>query len=132
MDYFELFQENPGLFFLAIAISLVLTLFIYGAFPVIFAKTRKTPITKKKYKRLCYGINFIGVVFFVALNGASNGAPYILWTWVFSILDKSNVKKPPLQRRWLQRGLCCDYRFIVCIPRGRRLVKCQRFVKSFD
>ena len=84
MDYFELFQENPGLFFLAIAISLVLTLFIYGAFPVIFAKTRKTPITKKKYKRLCYGINFIGVVFFVALNGASNGAPYILWTWVFS------------------------------------------------
>lgn len=84
MDYFELFQESPGLFFLAVAASLVLTLFIYGAFPVIFAKTRKSPITKKKYKRLCYGINFIGVVFFVALNGASNGAPYILWTWVFS------------------------------------------------
>ena len=84
MDYFELFQESPGLFFLAVAISLFLTLFIYGAFPIIFAKIRKTPITKKKYKRLCYGINFIGVIFFVALNGASSGAPYLLWTWVFS------------------------------------------------
>ena len=67
-----------------LVISLVVTLFVYGAFPVIFAKVRKTPITKKKYKRLCYGINFIGLVFFVALNGASNGAPYLLWTWIFS------------------------------------------------
>jgi hypothetical protein len=33
---------------------------------------------------LCYGINAIGLVFFVALNGASNGAPYLLWTWIFS------------------------------------------------
>lgn len=96
MDYFELFQESPGLFFLVVAISFVLTLFVYGAFPFIFAKARKTPITKKKYKRLCYGINFIGMVFFVALNGAANGAPYLLWTWVFSsrglkILETKNL-----------------------------------------
>ena len=96
MSYFELFQESPGLFFLVVAISLVLTLFVYGAFPFIFAKVRKTPITKKKYKRLCYGINFIGMVFFVALNGAANGAPYLLWTWVFSnhglkILETKNL-----------------------------------------
>ena len=84
MGYFELLQESPMLFFLVLVISLVVTLFVYGAFPVIFAKMRKTPITKKKYKRLCYGINFIGLVFFVALNGASNGAPYLLWTWIFS------------------------------------------------
>ena len=96
MSYFELFQESPGLFFLVVAISLVLTLFVYGAFPFIFAKARKTPITKKKYKRLCYGINFIGMIFFVALNGAANGAPYLLWTWVFSsygakTLDSRNL-----------------------------------------
>ena len=84
MTYFELFQENPALFLLVIVTSLVVTLLVYGAFPVIFSKTRKTPITKKKYKGLCYGINAIGLVFFVALNGASNGAPYLLWTWIFS------------------------------------------------
>ena len=84
MSYFELFHESPALFFLVIVISLVVTLLVYGAFPVIFSKTRKTPITKKKYKGLCYGINAIGLVFFVALNGASNGAPYLLWTWIFS------------------------------------------------
>jgi ribosomal protein L40E len=84
MTYFELFQESPALFFLVIVISLAVTLLVYGAFPVIFSKTRKTPITKKKYKGLCYGINAIGLVFFVALNGASNGAPYLLWTWIFS------------------------------------------------
>ena len=96
MSYFELLQESPGLFFLTILISIVLTLLVYGAFPIIFAKTRKTPITKKKYKRLCYGINFIGMIFFVAFNGVSNGAPYFLWTWVFSnhgvkILNSKNL-----------------------------------------
>ena len=84
MGYFELFQESPALFFLVLIISLIVTLFVYGAFPIIFAKVRKTPITKKKYKRLCYGINFIGVILFVALDGGASGGPYILWTWIFS------------------------------------------------
>ena len=84
MGYFELFQESPGIFFLVLIISLIVTLFVYGAFPIIFAKARKTPITKKKYKRLCYGINFIGIILFVALDGGASGGPYILWTWIFS------------------------------------------------
>ena len=84
MGYWELFQESPALFFLVLIISLVVTLFVYGAFPIIFAKVRKTPITKKKYKWLCYGINFIGVILFVALDGGVSGGPYILWTWIFS------------------------------------------------
>lgn len=85
MSYFELFQESPGLFFLVLVISLVLTLFVYGAFPIIFAKVRKTSITKKRYKTLCYCINIIGIVFFVAFNGAAvSGGPYLLWTWIFS------------------------------------------------
>ena len=84
MGYFDLFQESPALFFLVLIISLIVTLFVYGAFPIIFAKVRKTPITKKKYKRLCYGINFIGVILFVALDGGASGGPYILWTWIFS------------------------------------------------
>ena len=84
MGYLELLQDRPGLFVLLLLISLVLTLFVYGAFPLIFAKKRKTPITKKKYKFLCFGINFIGMVFFIALNGAASGAPYVLWTLIFS------------------------------------------------
>ena len=83
MSYFEIYQKNPGLLFLIIIISLVITLLVYGAFPIIFAKTRKKPISIKKYKRLCYGINAICLVFFIIINGASNGAPYLLWTWVF-------------------------------------------------
>ena len=41
MNYFELFQENPALLFLVIVISLIVTLLVYGTFPIIFAKTRK-------------------------------------------------------------------------------------------
>ena len=57
----------------------------YGAFPLVFAKARKSPITKKKYRGLCYGINVAVMFLFIVINGgASNGAPYFLWTWVFS------------------------------------------------
>ena len=84
MSYFELLQESPVMFVVFLILSMLLTLLVYGAFPVIFAKTRQSPITKKKYKRLCYGINLSGMVFFVALNGAASGGPYLLWTWVFS------------------------------------------------
>ena len=81
---FDLLQENPSLFFIILILSIITTIFVYGVFPVIFAKARKAPITKKKYKRLCYGINIIGLVFFVVLNGAVSGGPYLLWTSVFS------------------------------------------------
>ena len=84
MNYVVLLQESPALFLLILVISLVITLFVYGVFPVVFAKLRKTPIAKKKYKRLCYGMNSIGLLFFIVLNGAVSGAPYLLWTWVFS------------------------------------------------
>lgn len=84
MSNFELYQENPSLFLIVLLISFVVTIFVYGAFPLIFAKTTKKPITKKKYKRLCYGLNIIGLVFFVVLNGAVSGGPYLLWTWIFS------------------------------------------------
>ncbi len=70
--------------FFVLIIDLVVTLLVYGVFPVIFAKTRKTPISKKKYKGLCYAVNIIGLIFFIVINGAASGGPYILWTWIFS------------------------------------------------
>ena len=85
MSDFELFERDPGAFFLNLLISLALTLFVYCLFPIIFAKARQNPITKKKYLILCYAINFIGFVIFTAINcDAISAGPYILWTWIFS------------------------------------------------
>ena len=93
MTYFDLLQESPGLFILTIIISLIVTLIAYGAFPLIFSRTRKSNITKKKYYTLCYCINFAVMVLFIAINGEpSSGGPYLLWTWVFSSSGLKTLK----------------------------------------
>ena len=46
---YELFQQGPAAYIPVLLLSLVVTVVAYGAFPFIFAKVRKTPITKKKY-----------------------------------------------------------------------------------
>lgn len=82
---YELFQQGPAAYIPVLLLSLVITVVAYGAFPFIFAKVRKTPITKKKYRRLCYGINVAVMFMFIVINGeASSGGPYLLWTWIFS------------------------------------------------
>ena len=82
---YELFQQGPAVYVPILLLSLVITVVAYGAFPLIFAKVRKSPITKKKYRGLCYGINVAVMFLFIVMNGgASNGAPYFLWTWAFS------------------------------------------------
>ena len=93
MPYYELFQSGPLVFVLVLVLSLGITLLAYGAFPIIFAKTRKKPITKKKYNLLCYGINFFMVLLFIAFNGKSSGAPYLLWTSIFSLQGLNILKK---------------------------------------
>lgn len=82
---YELFQQDPAMYMLVFLFWIIITVLAYGAFPFIFAKTRTTPITKKKYKRLCYGINVAVMFVFVFIKGGVlNGGPYFLWTWVFS------------------------------------------------
>ena len=82
---YELFQQGPAAYIPVLLLSLVVTVVAYGAFPLIFAKVRNTPITKKKYRRLCYGINVAVMFMFIVINGeASSGGPYLLWTWIFS------------------------------------------------
>ena len=92
MGSYDLLQENPGAFLGVLLISLVLTVVVYGAFPVLFAKTRSAPITKKKYFWLCYGINFVGFVVFTILDGVGTAAPYFLWTYVFSKYGKKTLE----------------------------------------
>lgn len=103
---------NYGIFL----ISLGLTVLAYGAFPLIYARNRKMTITKKKYVTLCYGINFLVMALFIATNGKSSGAPYLLWTWVFS---KSGLKTLE------NKGLLEDYQrnYLEDIP--NRLVECK-------
>lgn len=78
---YELFQQGPAVYVPISLLSLVITVVACGTFPLIFAEARKSPITKKKYRRLCYGINIAVMFLFITINGgASNGAPYFLWT----------------------------------------------------
>ena len=71
--------------FLNAAISMIFTMFAYGGFPIIFAKTKKGRIKASKYRGLCYGINAIPMSFFlISANGVYNAAPYLIWTLIFS------------------------------------------------
>lgn len=91
---YELFKQGPAAYIPVILISLIVTLAAYGAFPLIYARTRKKIITKRKYNVLCYCFNFLILILFVFLNGEpSSGGPYILWTWVFSTSGIKILKK---------------------------------------
>ena len=84
MNY-EMFLQGPEVYVPIILISLVITILAYGAFPFIFARTRKKTITKKQYNRRCYGINLFVMFAFCVINGeASSGGAYLLWTWIFT------------------------------------------------
>lgn len=90
---YELFNQGPAAYVPIILVSLLITLVAYGAFPLVFARMRKKTITKKKYNLFCYCVNFLVMVLFVAVNGnSSSGAPYLLWTWVFSMSGIKTLK----------------------------------------
>ena len=90
---YELFNQGPAAYIPIILVSLLITLVAYGAFPLVFARMRKKTITKKKYNLFCYCVNFLVMVLFVAMNGnSSSGAPYLLWTWVFSMSGIKTLK----------------------------------------
>lgn len=79
----------------SVIISLILTLIIYGAVPIVFAKCRTTPIYVKKYNRLCWGINFIFALLCRTISTHQSGA-YFLWTAVFNYVGKNMLSKKEL------------------------------------
>ena len=85
-----MYQTNSGSLFAMLLISFAITLFAYGAFPLIWAKNRTEAITKKKYNLTCWGVNFLISLLFGMINGTASGAPYVLWTLVFT---NSGLKK---------------------------------------
>ncbi len=84
-------------------LSLLLTLILYGAFPLIFAGARKNSISGKKYGAWCWCVNFVlGTVCAVAV-GSSTAGGYFLWTFVFWTLGKKNLAKKGLLLQMMNR-----------------------------
>ena len=118
MDY-ELFLQGPEVYIPVLLISLFITVTAYGAFPLICATARRKPVTRKKYRGLCYGINAAVMFFFIVMNGGavSIGA-YALWTGVFSslgikilksrnvLIDLTNIEQQEEPERWTECKVC--------------------------
>ena len=86
LDFY--YQEDQETFSLILIVSLLLTMLAYGIYPLLLARCRRKPITSKRYTLFCFLFNFLVMLIFVVLDGASSGAPYFLWTSVFSFLGK--------------------------------------------
>lgn len=92
----ELMNINPKIFVVYILLSLIITIIRYCIFPILFALLRKKNITRKKYRTLCYVINFFIMLLFYLVDSTLNITPYILWTSIFvyigsRILDKKGL-----------------------------------------
>lgn len=99
---YELFEQGPAVYIPILLVSLIITLAVYSAFPLIFARTRKKTITKRKYRVLCYCVNFVVMVLFIVMNGeASTSGPYFIWTWVFSASGIRTLESRGLLEGWL-------------------------------
>ena len=93
MYYYDLFMQGPGIYIPVLLFSLIITMLAYGAFPLIFSRVRKKQITKKKFTLLCYGINLLVMIAFIAFGSKSSGGPYVLWTWIFSTVGVRKLDK---------------------------------------
>lgn len=89
--WYELFKQDSSVWLPIVALSLIITVTSYGAYPLLFARFRKKPITAKRYRVFCFLFNALVMVFFVVLNGSSSGAPYLLWTSIFCHFGKKTL-----------------------------------------
>lgn len=64
-------------------LDFILTMVLYGVLPMIFAGGRNKAIKDRKYKLICYAINF-PVMLVLQRGGSVNLIPYVFWTFIFS------------------------------------------------
>ena len=115
MSYYELFQLGPAVYIPTLLFSLAITIIAFGAFPFIFARVRKSPITTKKYRRICYGINVVALFLFIVINGGGTSvAPYILWTSIFAHFGVKTLSR---------RGVITDSEYLADDP--NRVTECK-------
>ena len=132
---YEIFEQGPDVFMPILLLSLAVTIVMYSVFPLVFAYTRKVTITKKKYKLLCYGINFAIAFMFTLINvidAPLNGGPYILWTTVFSnlgakILCERRVIIDDEALRMKDEPVVGDNNISFCRKCGSKLLDNSRF-----
>lgn len=93
MTYLDYYEQGPEVLLAVFLFSLVVTIFAYGLFPFIYVRIKKKSITEKKFKRICYGINAIPMIFFFLLNGKTTLMPYLLWTSVFVHFGKNKLER---------------------------------------
>lgn len=84
MEYYDLFMEGPSVYIPVLAISLLITIAVYCAFPLLYAKLRRKPITARKYRVHCFLVNFLVMLVFKLVTAGSSASPYFLWTTVFT------------------------------------------------
>lgn len=78
-------------------VALVLTTIYYGAFPILFSKTRTKPITTRQYRWLCIGVTFALWILIGVISGeVSTGAPALLWGTIFYRKGKGILQKKKL------------------------------------
>ena len=92
MTFAELYQEGPGVYLPVLALGLLITALAYGLVPVALAHLWKKPLSRGAYLALCFGGNLVPLLAFWALNGGVIGAPWLLWTWVFSAVGTRVLK----------------------------------------
>ena len=99
MTYLDLLQQSPTAFILLAVISIGITIGGYSAFPLIFARVRQSDISKKKYRWICFGVNFIIAIIIKGITGDFNSdtyinmSPYFLWTGVFSSVGLKKLRE---------------------------------------
>lgn len=86
-------SDIVGQLFLGIIIAAI----AYGAFPMIFALC-KPKISTKRYRWLCFLVNFVVFLCFALIGGNYNAAPYLLWTVIFCAIFKRFLPEidPPI------------------------------------
>ena len=96
MAYDSLIQD-PSFIVQVFLLNLIATIVFYGAIPMVFALTRKKTITKRKYRIICFALNFVVLLIISFASGnVSSGFPYVLWTTVFTALGVKKLNKSGL------------------------------------
>lgn len=84
MSYELFLNGSTAEIIITILVSLIVTLAVYCAIPLLIASFRKKPITRRKYRHVCFAANIIPLLIFIVINGSSSGGPYLIWTTVFA------------------------------------------------
>lgn len=79
---YELFEQGSGNYIPVLILSILFASLAYGAFPILYAISRKSLVSKKKYSRHCFILNFVLCILIKLLNDTTNMFPYLLWTSV--------------------------------------------------